>query len=220
MVFNKIPGVYLDEVVDYELSGVGSKIPVFIGKTGNSGTAAYKVDGTVALKFTSYDELNKETTAGGIGLNNDLNKVLKEFFDEAKLKQPDDIGVPYVYVIDVGADTDRDAWLTAIETGFSKFLDLDRCYAKNYIDVDNGKQLVLFNVHLSAYTTDPSTAVNQIKMLTEDMQAEYDAGNYVIVGGDMNKDLLGDSSEYFGGDRKAILGQKHSQLSSCQIHLK
>ena len=120
MVFNKIPGVYLDEVVDYELSGVGSKIPVFIGKTGNSGTAAYKVDGTVALKFTSYDELNKETTAGGIGLNNDLNKVLKEFFDEAKLKQPDDIGVPYVYVIDVGAGTDRDAWLTAIETGFSK----------------------------------------------------------------------------------------------------
>lgn len=90
-----------------------------------------------------------------------------------------------------------------IETGFSKFLDLDRCYAKNYIDVDNGKQLVLFNVHLSAYTTDPSTAVNQIKMLTEDMQAEYDAGNYVIVGGDMNKDLLGDSSEYFGGDKES-----------------
>jgi len=90
-----------------------------------------------------------------------------------------------------------------IETGFSKFLDLDRCYAKNYIDVDNGKQLVLFNVHLSAYTTDPSTAVNQIKMLAEDMQAEYDAGNYVIVGGDMNKDLLGDSSEYFGGDKES-----------------
>ena len=120
MVFNKIPGVYLDEVVDYELSGVGSKIPVFIGKTGNSGTSAYKVDGSVALKFSSYDDLNKATTAGGIGLTNDLNKVLKEFFDEAKLKQPDDIGVPYVYVIDVGAGTDRDAWLAAIETAFSK----------------------------------------------------------------------------------------------------
>ena len=35
------------------------------------------------------------------------------------------------------------------------------------------------------------------------MQAEYDAGNYVIVGGDMNKDLLGDSSEYFGGDKES-----------------
>lgn len=120
MVFNKIPGVYLNEDVDYELSGVGSKIPVFIGKTGNTGTADYKVDGSVALKFTNYDDANKAITAGGIGLDNDLNKVLKNFFEEARLKQPDDIGVPHVYVIDVGAGTSRDAWLTAVETAFSK----------------------------------------------------------------------------------------------------
>lgn len=120
MVFNKIPGVYLNEDVDYELSGVGSKIPVFIGKTGNAGTNDYKVDGSVALKFTNYDDANKAITAGGIGLNNELNKILKNFFEEARLKQPDDIGVPYVYVIDVGAGTSRDAWLTAVETAFSK----------------------------------------------------------------------------------------------------
>ena len=120
MVFNKIPGVYLNEDVDYELSGVGSKIPVFIGKTGNAGSADYKVDGSVALKFTNYDDANKAITAGGIGLDNDLNKVLKNFFEEARLKQPDDIGVPHVYVIDVGAGTSRDAWLTAVETAFSK----------------------------------------------------------------------------------------------------
>lgn len=120
MVFNKIPGVYLNEDVDYELSGVGSKIPVFIGKTGNTGSADYKVDGSVALKFANYDDANKAITAGGIGLDNDLNKILKNFFEEAKLKQPDDIGVPYVYVIDVGAGTSRDAWLTAVETAFSK----------------------------------------------------------------------------------------------------
>lgn len=120
MVFNKIPGVYLNEDVDYELSGVGSKIPVFIGKTGNTGSAGYKVDGSVALKFSNYDDLNKAITAGGIGLDNDLNKVLKNFFEEARLKQPDDIGVPHVYVIDVGAGTSRDAWLTAVETAFSK----------------------------------------------------------------------------------------------------
>lgn len=120
MVFNKIPGVYLNEDVDYELSGVGSKIPVFIGKTGNTGSADYKVDGSVALKFSNYDDLNKAITAGGIGLDNELNKVLKNFFEEARLKQPDDIGVPHVYVIDVGAGTSRDAWLTAVETAFSK----------------------------------------------------------------------------------------------------
>lgn len=120
MVFNKIPGVYLNEDVDYELSGVGSKIPVFIGKTGNTGSADYKVDGSVALKFSNYDDANKAITAGGIGLDNDLNKIIKNFFEEARLKQPDDIGVPYVYVIDVGAGTSRDAWLTAVETAFSK----------------------------------------------------------------------------------------------------
>lgn len=85
-----------------------------------------------------------------------------------------------------------------IETGITRYLDLDRCYSKSYVDVDNGKQLVLYNVHLSAYTTDPNTALDQVKMLNQDMQSEVDAGNYVILGGDMNKDLLGDSSEYFG----------------------
>ena len=85
-----------------------------------------------------------------------------------------------------------------IEEGLSKFIDLDRCYSKNYIDVANGKQLVLYNVHLSAYTTDPSTATNQVIMLNEDMMAEVEKGNYCIAGGDMNKDVLGDSSVYFG----------------------
>ena len=94
-----------------------------------------------------------------------------------------------------------------IEEGLSKLIDLDRCYCKNYIDLDNGKQLVLYNVHLSAYTTDPSTAENQVVMLNEDMTAEIEAGNYVIAGGDMNKDMLGDSSAYFGTTSEANWAQ-------------
>jgi endonuclease/exonuclease/phosphatase family metal-dependent hydrolase len=85
-----------------------------------------------------------------------------------------------------------------IEQGMSKLIDLDRCYCKNYINLSNGKQLVLYNVHLSAYTTDPSTATNQVVMLNEDMLEEFSKGNYIIAGGDMNKDVLGDSSKYFG----------------------
>ena len=30
------------------------------------------------------------------------------------------------------------------------------------------------------------------------MQAEYEAGNWCVAGGDFNKDLLGDSAYYFG----------------------
>ena len=84
-----------------------------------------------------------------------------------------------------------------IETGLSKVLDLDRCYCKNRIKANGGKELVVYNVHLSAYTSDPMTAQTQLQMLLEDMRGEYKAGNYCIAGGDFNSDLLGDSPSIF-----------------------
>ena len=85
-----------------------------------------------------------------------------------------------------------------IETGLTKFLDLDRCYSRQYIPTDDGRQLVLYNLHLSAYTSDGTIATEQLKLLLADMQAEYDKGNYCVAGGDFNKDLLGDSKKIFG----------------------
>lgn len=85
-----------------------------------------------------------------------------------------------------------------IESGLTKFLDLDRCYSKNSIPLRDGGELVLYNLHLSAYTSDGTIATEQLKLLLSDMQAEYSKGNYCIAGGDFNKDLLGDSSQYFG----------------------
>ena len=35
-----------------------------------------------------------------------------------------------------------------VEDGLTKFLDLDRCYSKAYVPVDNGKTLCLYNLHL------------------------------------------------------------------------
>lgn len=92
-----------------------------------------------------------------------------------------------------------------IQNGFAKFLDLDRCYTINRILTDNGKELVLINFHLSAYTTDPEIADRQLSMLYEDITAEYEKGNYVVCGGDFNKDLLEDSSAVFG-----ISGEEYS----------
>lgn len=85
-----------------------------------------------------------------------------------------------------------------IETGLTKFLDLDRCYSVSRIPVSNGKTLCLYNMHLSAYTSDGTIATEQLKMIIADMGAEYKAGNYVVCGGDFNKDLLGNSAEVFG----------------------
>lgn len=85
-----------------------------------------------------------------------------------------------------------------VETGLSKFMDLDRCYSVSRLPVDGGGTLCLYNVHLSAYTTNGNTAVEQVKLLLSDMAAEYAAGNYVICGGDFNRDLLGNSGAIFG----------------------
>ncbi len=84
-----------------------------------------------------------------------------------------------------------------IETGLTKFLDLDRCYSVCRIPAE-GKELILYNLHLSAYTSDGTIADEQLRLLLADMQGEYEAGNWCVAGGDFNKDLLGDSSVYFG----------------------
>ena len=85
-----------------------------------------------------------------------------------------------------------------IETGLTRFLDLDRCYSVSRIGVEGGGELVLYNLHLSAYTSDGTIANEQLRLLLEDMQREFEAGNWCVAGGDFNKDLLGDSSVYFG----------------------
>ena len=84
-----------------------------------------------------------------------------------------------------------------VEKSLNKFFDLDRAYSSSVIETSNGKNLVLYNVHLSAYTSDGTISNEQLKILSEDMKKEYDKGNYVIAAGDFNKDMLGDSSKYF-----------------------
>lgn len=86
-----------------------------------------------------------------------------------------------------------------ISTSLSKFLDLDRCYSVSRIPVQGGRELVLYNVHASAYGSDDSIRQAQMSMLFEDMNAEYQKGNYVICGGDFNHDFTGDSSQKLNG---------------------
>jgi len=151
MAITKIPGVYYNETVDFELTGAGAKIPVFIGTTGNEGTAAYKVDGTVIRKYKNWNDVNKATTADepGIGVYTDdttnlLSKTLKDFFAEAEMKNNDDIGVPYIYVIDVGAGTSKDVWLTALTTAKTKSDAIIEIYVGAEAITDTGYTLVSF----------------------------------------------------------------------------
>ena len=85
-----------------------------------------------------------------------------------------------------------------VEGGFNKFFDLDRCYCVSSIPVDDGRMLKLYNLHLSAYSSDGSIATEQLALMVQEMAADFAAGNYVIAGGDFNKDLWGDSGAYSG----------------------
>lgn len=84
-----------------------------------------------------------------------------------------------------------------ISESLSKFTDLDRCFSINRMKVENGKELVVFNVHTSAYGADGDLQKQQLNKLFGDMQKEYEKGNYVICGGDFNHDFVGNSKEIF-----------------------
>lgn len=90
-----------------------------------------------------------------------------------------------------------------ISESLSKFLDLDRCYSIVRVPVGD-KDLVLINVHLSAYGADASIMAAQREKLYQDMVAERAAGNYVIAGGDYNHDMIGVSGEVYGNATQAV----------------
>lgn len=77
-----------------------------------------------------------------------------------------------------------------IDAGFNKFFDLDRCISITRTPVENGKELVIINAHLSAYSKEEGVTDSQLNILKEIMEKEYSDGNYVILGGDLNHDLL------------------------------
>lgn len=93
-----------------------------------------------------------------------------------------------------------------ISQSLSKFLDLDRCYTVSRIPVENGRELVLYNVHLSAYGGSEEVRTAQMTMLFNDMQAEYEAGNYCVCGGDFNHDFTGDSTQKLNGGETTDFG--------------
>lgn len=85
-----------------------------------------------------------------------------------------------------------------VENTVMKVADLDRCYSVCRMPIDSERDLVLYNVHLSAYTSDGTIANEQLALLLSDMESEYAKGNYTVCGGDFNKDLLGNSAQVFG----------------------
>ncbi len=78
----------------------------------------------------------------------------------------------------------------------TKFFDCDRCFLIERIPVDNGKELVLINNHMSAYDEGGKIRAQQFDMLVDVIEDEYEKGNYVVIGGDWNHALCGSEAMY------------------------
>lgn len=154
-----------------------------------NGTRSYHVD---ELEVLTGSMETAQNSCGVFALNYDSPFLLYPFHQPHGANQA---GIATFSAFPITSALRRSV---PIEEGFTRFLDLDRCYSVSRIPVSSGHELVLYNLHLSAYTSDGTIAVEQLKQLLEDMQGEYASGNWCIAGGDFNKDLLGDSSLWFG----------------------
>ncbi|MDT2614174.1 hydrolase [Enterococcus dongliensis] len=89
-----------------------------------------------------------------------------------------------------------------IETNFNKFFDLDRAFTVSRVPVQNGHEFIAINTHLSAFTKDRSIQAAQLNKIFSVMENEYKKGNYVMVAGDYNHDVLGNSPDVFNTSKK------------------
>ena len=77
-----------------------------------------------------------------------------------------------------------------ISSSLSKLFDLDRCFSVSEVNVENNKKLYIVNSHMSAYDKGGEIRTKQVAELNAFLQEKKDAGDYVLVGGDWNHDLL------------------------------
>lgn len=111
------------------------------------------------------------------------------------------------------------------ENFIDKLFDLDRCFAVHYLPVQNSeKQLVLINLHMSAYDEGGTIRAQQLEMLNAVLAEERAKGNYVIAGGDFNHCLIADNFnskeealQYFKSEQKTPDWVKNSVLTKAEL---
>lgn len=72
-----------------------------------------------------------------------------------------------------------------------QLFELDRAFVEMRMPVDNGRELIVLNIHLSAFDKGGEIRKQQLQFLSNYLQAEAAKNNYIIVGGDWNHSLPG-----------------------------
>lgn len=78
-----------------------------------------------------------------------------------------------------------------ISDSLSKLFDLDRCFSEIIVDIEGSdKKLHIVNSHMSAYDKGGFIRAKQIEELNAYMKECQEKGDYVVIGGDYNHDLI------------------------------
>jgi len=80
---------------------------------------------------------------------------------------------------------------------------LDRCAAVHRFDTDFGKELVVINIHNSAFDKGGFLKKQQMVFLKNMVMEEYEKGNFVVMGGDWNMCPVDFPSNTFRLDEEA-----------------
>jgi endonuclease/exonuclease/phosphatase family metal-dependent hydrolase len=64
---------------------------------------------------------------------------------------------------------------------------LDRCILVNRVKLSNGKDLLVINIHNSAYDDTGELKAAEMAYIKKYLLEEYEKGNYLVVGGDWNQ---------------------------------
>ncbi|MCK9218793.1 MAG: hypothetical protein PHF97_01325 [Bacteroidales bacterium] len=84
--------------------------------------------------------------------------------------------------------------MVPLESNFSwprRLAMLKRCFLIMKFSLDNGKELVVINIHNSAYDFTGELREKEIRILSIYLKQEFRKGNYVIAGGDWNSNPPG-----------------------------
>lgn len=95
-----------------------------------------------------------------------------------------------------------------ISSSLSKLFDLDRCFVDTTYEVEGGKVLHVVNSHMSAYDKSGTIRAKQLEELNSFLYECQQKGDYVIVGGDFNHDLLTYNPEFSYTNENKPFGEK------------
>lgn len=170
------------EVVETNTEGVINTVKVldadfmFFQEVDVLSTRAHKVNQLEAINnsFSSYSSI--------FACNYDSAYLLYPFNDPIGMSKS---GIVTLSKYEVKSSLRRQFPLSGVM--MSDLFDLDRCFSITRIKVTEEKDLVLINLHMSAFDEGGKVRAEQMTLLNKVMKEEIN--NYVIIGGDFNHAL-------------------------------